>query len=144
MIKREFKDIIKPVLLCVSPIALIPLLALFKVPITGPLNFFLSLLYITRGPVLQNVYMVALVFLMGFGVLAAANYCGTKAFQYEHSDKAFEYLMSLPISKKRIAWLKMVPRLAVLSLLTVLYEVVAFAYFSGLRPIQGKLFFLAD
>ncbi|MCP4220548.1 MAG: hypothetical protein GY765_38325 [bacterium] len=144
MIEKEFKDILKPTAMRLSFVAVVPLLAIFKVPVIGPLNWFLRVLGISRGLVSDNPYIVILVFLAGLSVLMTANYCGTKAFHFEHTDKAFEYLFSMPLSKGQIFMKKAGPRLAVLGVLTILYELVAFAYFAPLRPTQGNLFFLFD
>jgi ABC-type transport system involved in multi-copper enzyme maturation permease subunit len=144
MIKKEFRDIIQFTLLLLTGLLIVPLLALFKVSITGIVNF----LVISLFPILKsgagNIYMTGFTFLLGFIIFLTANNYGFHAFRCEHKDRAFEYLLSFPFSKYRVLLYKLIPRVAILFLLTLLYEALAFYYLVPLRPIQGGLFFLID
>jgi len=51
-------------------------------------------------------------------------YAGATIFQAEKKDRAFEYLLSLPLTRKKILWNKLLPRLAfILGLILVLFIV---------------------
>jgi ABC-type transport system involved in multi-copper enzyme maturation permease subunit len=144
MIKKEFRDIIQFTLLVLTGLFIVPLLALFKVSITGIVNF----LVISLFPILKsgtgNIYMTSFTFLLGFIIFLTANNYGFHAFRCEHKDQAFEYLLSFPFSKYRALLYKLIPRVAILFFLILLYEALAFYYLMPLRSIQGALFFLMD
>jgi hypothetical protein len=144
MIKKEFRDIIPFTLLVLTGLFIVPLLALFKVSITGIVNFLVIFLFpiLKSGP--ANIYMTSFTFLLGFIIFLTANNYGFQAFRYEHKDQALEYLLSFPFSKYRVLLYKLIPRIAILFLLTLLYEVLAFYYLIPMRPLQGVFFFLMD
>lgn len=144
MIKKEFRDIIQFTLLLLACLLIVPLLVLFRISITGVVNF----LVVSLFPILKsgagNMYMTGFTFHLGFIIFLIANHYGFHAFHSEHKDRAFEYLLSFPFSKYRILLYKLIPRIGILFLLTILYEALAFYYLIPLRSIQGGLFFLMD
>ena len=142
MIKKEFRDIIQFTLPLLTGLFIVPLLALFKVSITGIVNFLVVSLFPILKSGAENIYMTSFIFLLGFIIFLTANHYGFHAFHCEHKDRAFEYLLSFPFSKYRVLLYKLIPRVAVLFLLTLLYEALASYYLVPLRPIQGDYFFL--
>lgn len=146
MFKKEFRDILKPTLLRLGVLLIVPLLALFNVPVRKiSLFLFAGVFSFIKGPAYHvDIYMVSFIFLFGIMIFFIANYCGSKAFRGEHRDRAFEYLLSFPFSKGRILLCKLVPRFTVVAVLTVVYEILAFRYLVPLEDIRGGLFFLVD
>lgn len=137
MIKKEFRDIIPFTLMVLTGLFIVPLLALFKVSINGIVNFLvISLFHILKSGT-ENIYMTSFTFLLGFVIFLTANNYGFYAFRCEHKNQALEYLLSFPFSKYQVLLYKLIPRIAMLFLLTLLYEVLAFNYLIPLRPIQG-------
>jgi ABC-type transport system involved in multi-copper enzyme maturation permease subunit len=146
MFKKEFRDILKPTLLRLSVLLIVPLLALFKVPIRKiSLFLFAGVFRFIKGPAYHvDIYMIGFIFLLGIMIFWIANFYGTNAFKGEHKDRAFEYLLSFPFSKSRILLYKLVPRFAVVVVLTAVYEIFAFRYLVPLEDIRGGLFFIVD
>lgn len=144
MLKKEFADIIKPVLAILSVSLIVPFLALLEVSIYGIFRFLVVIVYKVLKAVNGNVYMLSFIFLFGFLIFWIANMLGFTAFKYEYKDRAFEYLLSFPVSRYRILQHKIVPRLIVLFSLVAIYEVLASFFLVSLRPLQGGLFFLFD
>jgi ABC-type transport system involved in multi-copper enzyme maturation permease subunit len=146
MFKKEFRDIFKPTLVRLSVLLIVPLFALFNVPIRKiSLFLFASVFRFIKGPAYHvDIYMISFIFLFGIMIIFIANYYGTKAFRGEHKDRAFEYLLSFPFSKGRILLYKLVPRFVVVAVLTAVYEFVAFRYLVPLEDIRGGMFFLVD
>lgn len=144
MLKKEFRDIVVPTLARLAVLGVIPILAVAGAPLSMGfrLIFVRGFHFFTRSP--ENLLPVSLVLLLGILIFLAANFLGAKAFRCEHRDRAFEYLFALPLSRWQILRCKLLPRLAVLAVLTLIYEVLAFTVISPLRPIRGGLFFLID
>jgi|GEM_PF-1415611 len=144
MLKKEFRDIIKPTLVRLGFLLIVPLLALFKVSLSGIFHFLLiSVLHMIKAPA-ENIYISSFIFLLGLIIFWTANHFGVYAFREEYRDWAFEYLLSFPFSKSRIFFYKFIPRVSILVVLVVVYEVLAFFYVIPMRDIQGALFFLID
>lgn len=144
MLKKEFRDIIKPVLAILSVSLIVPLLALLKVSLHGTFYFLVTRVYKVLKSVNGDVYILSFVFLLGFLIFWTANMLGFAAFKYEHKDRAFEYLLSFPLSRYRILRHKFISRFIVLLSLTAIYEILAATFLIKLRPLQGSLFFLFD
>ncbi len=144
MLKKEFRDIIKPTLVRLSFLLIIPLLALFKVSLFKIFHFLsISVLHIIKAPA-ENIYLSSFIFLLGLMIFWTANHFGSNAFREEYRDRAFEYLFSFPFSKSRLFFYKFIPRVSILVVLVALYEVLAFFYVIPMRDIKGALFFLID
>ena len=102
MWKKEFREIIKPVAAILSVSIIVPILALFNVPLGRTFNMIAVVIYHVFTGVYGNIYLLSFVFLLGILVLWAANMLGFGVFKYEYKDKAFEYLFAFPFSKYRI------------------------------------------
>lgn len=144
MLKKELRDILNPTLGRLSFLLIIPLLALLKIPVWKTYHFLsISLLRILNSYT-DHVYINGFLLLLAFIILWTANYYGSNAFRGEHRDRAFEYLLAFPYSRGRILLYKLVPRVTILSVLTVCYEMAAFYYIAPIRPLAGPAFFLID
>ena len=108
MIKKEFREIIIPALSRLATMALFLVIAMIVVPSSFKISLY--------------------VMCLGYVIFWIANCYGISAFKSEYRDNAFEYLLSFPLSKSRILMNKILPRLAILSLLTVIYEILAVIY----------------
>ncbi|MFC2156074.1 hypothetical protein ACFLRB_06265 [Acidobacteriota bacterium] len=122
MIKKELREIIIPAVLRLG-ISQIPVLVLVILKtITGS----------------DIDILVATVCFFGVGIYWVANHYDIQAFNAEFKDQAFEYLLSLPYSKYRLLYNKLLPRVFVLLWLTFIYEGIVFAIL--LRPASSLLF----
>jgi ABC-type transport system involved in multi-copper enzyme maturation permease subunit len=144
MIRKEFRDILQSTFVRLSFLGIIPLLAILKVSPWKIYHFFLRSMFRILNGYAEHIYLNSFTFLLAVLILWTANQYGTHAFRGEHRDRAFEYLLSFPFSKLRILVYKFVPRVLLLLLLTILYEVLAFHYVVPMRQIQGPLFFFID
>jgi len=144
MLKKEFRDIMKPVLAILSILLIVPLLALLKLPLNDTFRFVTIRVYRIVTSVTGNVYLLSFIFLFGALIFWIANMSGFSTFKYEHKDRAFEYLLAFPLSRTRILQYKILTRLSVILTFVALYEVLAFLFLTGLRSVQGSLFFLFD
>ena len=144
MIRKEFRDIFQSTLVRLSFLAIIPLLALLKVSPWKIYHFFLGSMFRILNGYAEHIYVNSFTFLLAVTILWTANHYGTNAFRGEHRDRAFEYLLSFPFSKSRILVYKFVPRVSMLVLSTIVYEVLASYYVVPMRQIQGPLFFFID
>lgn len=108
MIKKEFREIILPAVIRIG---------VFIAPV-----FCLWVLMIVFSKPFDILGVVTAVF--GVAVYWLANHYGTQVFKVEFRDRAFEYLLSLPYSKYRFLYNKIVPRLFVLLGLTLIYEIL--------------------
>jgi ABC-type transport system involved in multi-copper enzyme maturation permease subunit len=144
MIRKEYRDIFQSTLVRLSFLSIIPLLALLKVSPWKIYHFFLGSMFGILNGYAEHIYLNSFTFLLAILILWTANHYGTHAFRGEHRDRAFEYLLSFPFSRFRILVIKFVPRVSLLVLLTILYEVLAFHYVVPMRQIQGPLFFFID
>jgi hypothetical protein len=102
MFKKELRDIILPALARMS-ILLVSLVPFFFKDMRDYLG--LSGLFIL---VSVNFFLV---------ILWISGNFGGKAFQREFKDHAFEYMLAFPVSRYRIFWDKLLPRLLVLVVL---------------------------
>ena len=111
MIKKEFRDILWPALLRFSVVLLTPIFIIIR------RQFQLIPAILTWGLVPIVIWM--------------AHNLGINSFKAEYRDQALEYLLTFPLSRWRILWRKLIPRLALLLALLALYEVM---YFLFLKP----------
>jgi ABC-type transport system involved in multi-copper enzyme maturation permease subunit len=123
MIRKEFGDIFQSTLVRLSFLGIIPLSALLKVSPWKIYHFFMVSMFRILNGYAEHIYLNSFTFLLAVIILWTANHYGTHAFRGEHRDRAFEYLLSFPFSKFRILVYKFVPRVSLLLLLTILYEV---------------------
>jgi ABC-type transport system involved in multi-copper enzyme maturation permease subunit len=144
MLKKEFRDMIKPVLAILSILLIVPLLALLKVSLNGAFYLVTIRIYRILRAVNGNIYLLSFLFLFGVLIFCIANMLGFSTFKYEHKDRAFEYLLAFPVSRYRILQYKIFTRLSVILVLVVIYEVLASLFLLELRSVQGSLFFLFD
>lgn len=144
MIRKEFRDILQSTLVRLSFLAIIPLLALLNVSPWKIYHFLLVSMFRILNGYAEHIYLNSFTFLLAVMILWTANHYGTHSFRGEHRDQAFEYLLSFPFSKLRILIYKVIPRVSLLLLLTILYEVLAFHYVLPMRQVQGPLFFFID
>lgn len=108
MLKKEFREIIIPALSRLATMALFLIITMIVIPSSLKISLYvMCLAYVT------------------FWI---ANCYGISAFKSEYRDNAFEYLLSFPLSKSRTFMNKILPRLAILTFLTVIYEVLAVIY----------------
>lgn len=105
MIRKEFREIFIPAISRLGTMALFLLVT--RIVIGSPLKF--------------SLYIMCYAYV----ILWIANCYGIGAFKHEYRDNAIEYLLSFPLSKYRIALNKLLPRVVILVLLTVIYEVLA-------------------
>lgn len=124
MIKKELREIIVPGLIRLS-VFMIPVIAILIVKI------------ITRSNI--DILVTAASF-WGVGIYWAANHYGTQLFKSEFNDRALEYLLTLPYSKYRLIYNKLLPRFFVLLWLTFVYEFLACAALLG--PDPSAIFFM--
>ena len=110
MIKKEFKDIIKPTALRI---------------VTGVLIIFLfytalRLFGRREAPVFTDL-IYFLTFLLWIPILWIAYNLGINMFKKERTDNAMEYLLSSPVTRSEIFIKKIIPRLIMLILLILSY-----------------------
>jgi len=118
MIKKEFREIIIPAISRLGTMALFLLVT--RIVIGSPLKI--------------GLYIICYAYV----ILWIANCYGIGAFKQEYRDNSLEYLLSFPLSKCRIAFIKLLPRAAVLILLTAIYEVLAVIYFLPVLRSQSS------
>ncbi|MFC2156073.1 hypothetical protein ACFLRB_06260 [Acidobacteriota bacterium] len=121
MLKKEFREIIIPAISRIGTMAL----------------FLLVISIVNGSPLKISLYIICCAYV----ILWISNCYGIGAFRHEYRDNAFEYLLSFPLSKCRIAVNKLLPRVAVLVLLTAIYEVLAVIH---LLPILRSQSFQVD
>jgi hypothetical protein len=117
MLKKEFREIIIPAISRLGTMAL----------------FLLATRIVIGSPLKISLYIMCYAYV----ILWIANCYGIGAFRHEYRDNAFEYLLSFPLSKCRIALNKLLPRVAVLVLLTAIYEVLAVIHLLPLLRSQS-------
>lgn len=144
LLKKEFMEIFQPTMVRLSFLVIIPLLAIFNISPWKMYHFLMKSLFRILNGYAEHIYVNSFTFLLAFIILWTANHYGTHMFRSEHRDQAFEYLLSFPFSRLGILLYKLAPRISMLVLLTMSYEVVAFYYTIPLRQVQGPLFFLID
>jgi len=101
MFKKEFRD------------TLLQLLESSLLLLAIPLIIGLTLLFGLDVLIAELINAVSIITLFAF-----AGYSGLGMFQTERKDKGFEYLLALPMSKLKIFLFKVIPRFAVLMVLT--------------------------
>jgi len=104
MIVKEFRDTLKILGQCMLVLALIPILNLLNWEFSH-FQWDISGLW---APIVTNLLII-------FAV-----YSGVAVFRPERKDRAMEYLLTLPVSRGKILWSKVAPRLTVLALLVML------------------------
>ena len=123
MVKKEFRDILKPALNRSFLLLLLPfsyfLDSINLLNITGEKSY----LYLFCGTFIAMTLWIASTY-------------GIDAFRFEHQDNSLEYLLSLPISRLKIILNKMIPRIFVITIFIVMLEIIA-----GVM-IQSRLRFL--
>ncbi|MFC2156072.1 hypothetical protein ACFLRB_06255 [Acidobacteriota bacterium] len=144
MLKKELRDMIKPVLAILSILLIVPLLALLKVSLNGAFYLVTIRIYRILRSVNGNIYLLSFLFLFGGVIFWIANMLGFSAFKYEHKDRAFEYLLAFPVSRYRILQYKLFTRISVILVLVVIYKMLTSLFLLELRPVQKNLFFLFD
>lgn len=116
MLKKELRDIMKPVL----PVMLILglFLSLYKL-FPGILGREILAISEKLGISMSiDLYLIALVLTIVAGSL------GSGAFKSENKDDAFEYLLSSPLPGSKIILYKVLPRLTVLVMFLIVYILV--------------------
>jgi ABC-type transport system involved in multi-copper enzyme maturation permease subunit len=101
VIIKEFRDTLKILGQCMIILALIPILKLLN----WEFSHFQWDIYGLWAPVITNL------------IIIFAVYSGVAVFRAERKDRALEYLLTLPVSRWKVLWSKVAPRLAVLVLL---------------------------
>ena len=114
MLKKEFLDALKRLLEC--------LLILIAIPI----SFVWDKVVIKFGWEFSEFFIGTFVAV----VVIFSVYSGATIFQSEKKDRAFEYLLSLPISRSRIIINKILPRISIL-----LFLLIVLAFFSGFKSV---------
>lgn len=104
MFKKEAWDALKREMECLAILGAIPLAYL--------LDRFLMKFRWEFHEIFQVVFITTIVIF--------AIYAGATIFQTEKKDRAFEYLFSLPLSRIKIIFLKLLPRIIILLLLTLI------------------------
>ena len=61
------------------------------------------------------------IIILGFWLLMFSMFMGLSAFAMDSKQKGMEYLLTLPISRRRLLWLKFLPRLAAVMLFYLAY-----------------------
>ena len=144
MIKKEWRDMITRTLATLAILLLVPFCRAFKIPLTTiyyyPVIFWFNILALPTG----NDWLMFFIFVYAILLLGMANHYGFSMFAREHKDRAFEYLLALPLSKSRIFLSKLAARLPLLFLLTLIYEALAFWFISKYHPVPGRVFALLD
>ncbi len=101
MLKKEFRDTLKILLECSSILLVIPLAKI------------LDKLVFHQGWLFRDVFDITFIVILSvFSIFS-----GLYVFQSEKKDRGFEYLLSLPISRSKIIFCKIFPRLSILLLL---------------------------
>jgi hypothetical protein len=108
MTKKEYRDILKRTLVILSVLSIIPLIYIFdRIKWKSDTDYL-------------GIFIIA----FGVIVLFIANRLGAETFRTEHDDNAFEYLLTLPISKGAIILKKLIPRLVLIIPPVICYEVL--------------------
>jgi len=105
MLKKEISDSLKR--LAES------LLFLLAIPVTFAVDRFI----IKFGMEFSDLFFVV----SNYTLLFFSVYAGVSIFQSEKKDRAFEYLFSLPLSRSKILFYKILPRLVLLGIMIVLF-----------------------
>jgi len=140
----EWRNTLRAGILCLALLIPGPLLALLKIPVEGALNFVIIRAFRILEGGIERPYLFLILFLFSLTILVAANVLGFNAFRKEHEDQAFEYLLTFPVSKARILFHKLIPRLLVLGGMIFAYIAATLAAGWEGRAVPGKLFFLID
>ncbi len=118
MIKKEFKEILLPVIIRLLIGLSIVVLVLAFYHYYDQKND-ASLIYRLKSALI----------LMGIVIIWIANSIGITAFASEYKDNAFEYLLSSPYSKLGIFYNKIIPRLLILFSLSIPYVILNYILF---------------
>lgn len=108
MINKEFKESLKQAVMILSILLVVPL-------------FYI----IDRLAWNSNTdYINILIIFLGVLIYFIANRYGIEIFRPEEEDDAFEYILSLPISRMAIYFKKLIPRLIFIIPLILIYEIL--------------------
>jgi hypothetical protein len=118
MIKKEFKEILLPVVIR---------LLIGGTIITLTLVFLYYYGHKNDGSV--TYLLEPALMLMGIVIIWIANSIGVTAFTSEYKDNAFEYLLSSPYSKLELFYNKIIPRLLMLFSLSIPYAIFDYILF---------------
>lgn len=123
MFKKELKEIFfTTTSILLSLVIVIILLKsgyINKIDINGPKGFIVSM------------------WIVGMGILILANSYGMSLFKREYSDRAFEYLLTFPVSRAKILYWKSLPRLLFLVPLTLSFSIVVQLNIERFQPLTG-------
>ncbi len=144
MWKKELRLLVKPTLGYLCILLAVPLLSLFKVR-DFRINGVPFLAMVSGGTVSGGGgYWSMFLFFFAVILMVIANHYGFSMFAPEHKDGAFEYMMTFPMSRRRLFWRKLAPRLTVLAGLLSVYLVSAVLTF-GISPAEkGKFYMFVD
>jgi ABC-type Na+ efflux pump permease subunit len=74
-------------------------------------------------------YFMLLTRFLGLLIYWIAIDYGNKMYKYEVNDRSWEYLLSIPMSRRRILFVKLFPRLINISVLLIIYTVAFYLFF---------------
>lgn len=126
MLKKEILDALKKLIEC-----LIVLIAI-------PICFVWDRLFIKfRWDFLDIFYLVLVITVVVYSI-----YSGANIFQSEKKDRAFEYLLSMPLTRVKIMIYKIFPRISILALLIIVLVVFSGGKISLINVLQLIFIFL--
>jgi len=118
MIKKEFKEILLPVVI--------------KLLIGGSMVALVLVFhhyYGQKSDGSETYILKSALILMGIVIVWIANSIGVTAFAREYKDNAFEYILSSPYSKLELFYNKIIPRLLILLSLSIPYVIINYMLF---------------
>ncbi|MBN2135798.1 MAG: ABC-2 transporter permease [Acidobacteria bacterium] len=117
MFKKEFISLRKKTISILSFMFLVPLFYIFDLLFIGTgMNY----MHLIAYEFVVLIFWISLVYTYTF-------------YQQEEEDKAWEYLLTLPVTKSRIFWMKMLPRLVIITILTLIHTVLFILYLSDVN-----------
>jgi len=128
MLRKEFRELLIPTALRLS-IILLPVV--FSVVMDFG-NFSLE----------KNLVVVWIFW--GIAGIWIANYYGTHIFHSEFRDHALEYMLTFPVSRSRLFFYKLIPRLSLLGILIGIFELMGLLLFLNVaNHINETIYFAA-
>lgn len=126
MFRKEFEEMVKPTLLRLTPLLLFLLLYIAKWLNIGDIGRFMPE---------KAIYFI---FLLTFLILLLWIACslGINAFTSEHRDHAFEYLLSMPFSRWRLLYYKLMPRISMSLLFLAVFLIFVASRFEQFFEIE--------
>lgn len=112
MLKKEILDALKKLIECLIVLVAIPICFVWD-------RLFLNF----RWDFLDIIYFVLVATVVVYSI-----YSGATIFQTEKKDRAFEYLLSMPLTRMKIIIYKIFPRISILALM-----IIVMAVFSGFK-----------